>query len=355
MTGTSFDLMTGWDLTDPGHMWKALREESPQVIIACPPCTAFSQLQAINRGRMPMERKVHLLRTGKEHLQLAIAVLKWQLKRGGAILFEHPDGASSWQDPEMQKLAAHADVKTVTCDQCMFGLNVDGTGLNRKRTRWLSNMPPVLKALEVRCDHSHFHTPLMGGEPRRAQVYPEKLCATIAKSIMEHLNGQDLGRYAMEEEEEGEEPDDEDDVEDEAQGEGPGDYEPSETEKRAVMRVHKAVGHPQNREFIRFLRAARVRGELIQWASKNFRCDICEAKQHPKIPRPTAAPRAYINPIGLGWIFSMRRLQEMANRPCRCWIGAPTTGCVKSSTERVPMRYGMPSPEPGQGHLEVRK
>ena len=32
--------------------------------------------------------------------------LKWQLRRGGAILFEHPDGATSWQEPELQSLAA---------------------------------------------------------------------------------------------------------------------------------------------------------------------------------------------------------------------------------------------------------
>ena len=48
------------------------------------------------------------------------------------------------------------------------------------------------------------------------------------------------------------------------------------------MKVHKAVGHPQQREFVRFLRAARVPGEIVQWASKEFKCDICEAKQHPK-------------------------------------------------------------------------
>ena len=31
------------------------------------------------------------------------------------------------------------------------------------------------------------------------------------------------------------------------QDEGPGDYTPTEEEKKAVMRVHRAVGHPQDR------------------------------------------------------------------------------------------------------------
>ena len=106
--------------------------------------------------------------------------MKWQLNRGGAILFEHPDGASSWQDPDMQSLAARNDVKTVVCDQCMFGMNVDGMGLNRKRTRWLSNIPEVLEALNVKCDGSHPHRALENGRPKLAQVYPEELCRTVA-------------------------------------------------------------------------------------------------------------------------------------------------------------------------------
>ena len=117
--GTSFDLLTGWDLSKPEErkaMWKALREERPEVILACPPCKAFSRMQAVNWGRMDPKKRVHLLQTGRERLHLAIAVLRWQLRRGGAILFEHPDGATSWQEPELQSLAASRGVQTVVCD-----------------------------------------------------------------------------------------------------------------------------------------------------------------------------------------------------------------------------------------------
>ena len=58
--GTSFDLQTGWDLSKPEErkaMWKALREEQPEVILACPPCKAFSRMQAVNWGRMDPKRK----------------------------------------------------------------------------------------------------------------------------------------------------------------------------------------------------------------------------------------------------------------------------------------------------------
>ena len=69
-------------------------------------------------------------------------------------MFERPDGATSWQEPELQALASRSDVKTVVCDQCMFDLNVDGRGLNRKRARWLSNVPGVLQALDRKCDQA---------------------------------------------------------------------------------------------------------------------------------------------------------------------------------------------------------
>lgn len=184
----------------------------------------------------------------------------------------------AWQEPHLQQVANRTDVKSVVCDQCTFGLNVDGAGLNRKRTRWLSNIPEVLQALDKRCDQSHQRVPLQNGRPRLAQVYPELLCEAVAKGIMAFLK-KNQTTYVMDEEEES--------------GEGPGLYEPNKAEKRAIMKVHRSVGHPQKQEFIRFLRAARVRGEVVRWASKSFRCDVCEAKAHPKIPRPTALPRAY--------------------------------------------------------------
>ncbi|CAK9011962.1 Retrovirus-related Pol polyprotein from transposon RE2 (Retro element 2) (AtRE2) [Includes: Protease RE2 [Durusdinium trenchii] len=246
--GSSFDLQTGWDLSQDNHrrqMWRILREERPEVLVVSPPCTAFSRLQAINWGRMM---------------------------------------------PGHQSLAARNDVKTVVCDQCMFGMNVDGMGLNRKRTKWLSNIPEVLEALDVGCDGSHTHRVLENGRPKLAQVYPEELCRTVAQAIIRFHHTRKLGHYPVEldeeEEEEGPGPE-------MPRGEAPGNYEPSEEEKKAIMKVHRSVGHPHQQEFIRFLRAARVQGELIQWAYKHFKCDVCQANAHPKVPRPTALPRAY--------------------------------------------------------------
>ena len=79
----------------------------------------------------------------------------------------------------------------------------------------------------------------------------------------------------------------------------------SQEEKNAVMKLHKNVGHPNNKELIRFMRAARVKSEVIRWVKEEFKCPTCEAKAHPKIARSTTIPRSYQpnRVIGLDLIF----------------------------------------------------
>ena len=93
--GSSFDLQTGWDLSQDNHrrqMWRILREERPEVLVVSPPCTVFSRLQAINWGRMTPGHQVRLLQTGREHLQLAVAVMKWLDESQTSDLDELPAG-----------------------------------------------------------------------------------------------------------------------------------------------------------------------------------------------------------------------------------------------------------------------
>eukprot|EP00913_Durusdinium_trenchii_P035579 g33295.t1 len=295
--GTCFDLQTGWDLSreeDRRQMWKILREEKPDVIIVCPPCTAFSRMQALNRGRRDEKKALQVLHTGREHLRLAVAVIRWQLKQGRSIVFEHPSTATSWGEAELQELLIRQDLHQIDSHMCAFGMNVTGNGLNLKPTRWLTDMEEVAQRLNRRCDGTHRHEALEGGNKTRlAQVYPPELCRQLAKGIKEHLKKKlPQTHYILEalaeEESEAEEIEDEDNS-----GEAEEEYQVSEEEKKMILKVHRAVGHPQRPEFIRFLRAARVKGEIIRWAAKEFKCDVCEAKAHPKAARPTTLPRSF--------------------------------------------------------------
>ena len=297
-TGACFDLQTAWDLSreeDRRQMWKTLREEKPDVIIVCPPCTAFSRMQALNKGRRDEKRALQVLHTGREHLRLAAAVIRWQLKQGRSIVFERPSTATSWKEDELQELLARqVDLYQIDSHMCAFGMNVTGNGLNLKPTRWLTDMEEVAQRLNRRCDGTHEHEALEGGNKTRlAQVYPPELCRQLAKGIQEHLTKKCPQKHYIlevfaEEESEAEEIGDDD-----HSGEAEEEYEVSEEEKKMILKVHRAVGHPQRPEFIRFLRAARVKGEIIRWAAKEFKCDVCEAKAHPKAARPTTLPRSF--------------------------------------------------------------
>ena len=88
-------------------------------------------------------------------------------------------------------------------------------------------------------------------------------------------------------------------------GERGGQFAVTAEERAAVKRLHVNTGHPQKTDLIRFMRAARVREEVIRWASREFACDSCQARSKPKPSRPTAVPRSYqpSRVIGVDLIF----------------------------------------------------
>jgi hypothetical protein len=131
---------------------------------------------------------------GIKLLDVAVWMMNLQLDDGRCFVFEHPDGADSWN---RQALKAMAERKGVTCarfDQCMFGLTskVEGTAI-KKRTRFLSNIPGIFdKFNNVMCSGDHDHVACQGyegGEKRsvHAQRYPEKLVSNIAEAVYYHI------------------------------------------------------------------------------------------------------------------------------------------------------------------------
>ena len=57
------------------------------------------------------------------------------------------------------------------------------------------------------------------------------------------------------------------------------DYEePSEKQKREILKLHRHLGHPQPNDFGRALRHAGMRRNLIRWAVKEMRCPVCESR-----------------------------------------------------------------------------
>ena len=76
------------------------------------------------------------------------------------------------------------EVHEATCDQCQFGLQVEGRAA-RKRTHWATNARCIAQRLEVRCCGGHEHHDLTGNTARHAERYPRRLGLTILRDLRE--------------------------------------------------------------------------------------------------------------------------------------------------------------------------
>ena len=350
--GSSIDLKTGYDLSKPADQrraWRALQAEDPDLIMICPPCGPFSQMQAINYSRMSMQRAVALLGEGLHHLEFSMKVYEWQVRRGKIAIFEHPDRSKTWEEECVQRILRMPQVERVRGDLCEFGLKVSPSDRpSLKPTGFMVNSKYLARRLAKRCTGSHEHQALEGGTlTKQAEVYPPGLCKAIVKGLKEEVEEKELKHSWMgywpafnevfegDGEEEGSDledrldeevdcagqhlpgrivasPDDPDsDEEDQEEDESTpprGGGVPrgvSEADKRKIKKLYANLGHPSTEDFVRALRMARAREEVWRYVKSEFRCDICESHQKPKLNRPATIPRSYApgRTIGVDVVF----------------------------------------------------
>jgi hypothetical protein len=166
-------------------------ESQPELVVLSPPCTEFSRLQDLNRylhGDNYRELHDELKRRAVKHLEFCFRFAKMQMRKGRYFLFEHPAGASSWNEPCVQQLLKLPGVEVTEADQCQFGLVIpDPNGDNKpalKPTRFASNSWLLLEELTRRCPRDHEHQPLMGGRAAAAAEYPPDLCHAICRGLV---------------------------------------------------------------------------------------------------------------------------------------------------------------------------
>ena len=97
--GSSLELRTGWDLSDPQQQRlaeKLIETEKPWLLVTCPPCSAFSTINALNLPKMLPERREAYMEKGREHLRWCMAMCQKQVRAGRYFMHEHPRGATSW-------------------------------------------------------------------------------------------------------------------------------------------------------------------------------------------------------------------------------------------------------------------
>ena len=62
--------------------------------------------------------------------------------------------------------------------------------------------------------------------------------------------------------------------------------EPTEAQKRELLKIHRNLGHPAPRELGRSFKHAGAKRHLIRWAIKELRCPVCESWVRPNTRRP---------------------------------------------------------------------
>jgi len=195
IAGTTFDLREDVD----GRSWNFLLEsdrrrarriiqtERPFLVIGSPPCTAFSIMNAINFARMPADEVRRRMTEARILFDFAMEVYEMQLRAGRHFLHEHPQSASSWKEPRVQRLLNDPRVSTTVGHLCQYGMKTRGDDGEwkpaRKATRFMSTSSAVLRRLGRKCDKLHVHQHLTGGRASAAAIYPPELCRAILRGI----------------------------------------------------------------------------------------------------------------------------------------------------------------------------
>ena len=367
--GKAFDLTLGDNLLDKrkqNEVIEYLRQVKPGLVLISPPCRMHSQLQNLSkrkRENMPELMKEYLKKKQQSNqlLVFAIEICHLCLELGITFVFEHPLSASSWKHSAMERILRLPNVFMTRADQCCYGLRGTSGLLHRKATGFMTNDENMSRALSRRCDGSHQHEAIIGGNrSRKSQEYPIDLRETILKTYKDTIQTEiytmtvdelftendkinELFRLESEllhqgplsdsdeldeidrrlfpggEEGDKEQQDDQECHSDqEPQGSqvqprskepldpsecpDPGrDLQPPEggkdlplsgrfTLERLLQRAHEGLGHPSPERFLRILRYANAKPEIIEQAKK-MKCSVCERHKQVRPVRRSAPPR----------------------------------------------------------------
>lgn len=97
--GYAMDITTGWGFTKEADRKRAsdyVDKEKPLVLIGCPPCVAFSQVQALVPD---IDGKTRQLAEGTRHMEFVSKLYKQHADAGRVFLHEQPSCARSWALP----------------------------------------------------------------------------------------------------------------------------------------------------------------------------------------------------------------------------------------------------------------
>ena len=256
-----------------------------------------------------------------------VILIQDQIRRGGRFLFEHPAYATSWLIKELSDLRKSPETIEAISHQCMFGLRSPKPEAihMRKATRFLvdSRSQHLQSLLDVKCNKGHTHVSIdgsVGGHSRSkaAQTWTDKLCRTILQGFDSDYHGNGIyicGTHASYGATDGDSNEnihgDQETIHGGIDSDEEGDevFDQSKAAMardpilKALYKIHQSLGHPQNDDLVRFLKAGNANEAAIKKA-KTLLCTTCERRRYPKKQRAVALspPRAFCDTVGVDCI-----------------------------------------------------
>ena len=195
-----------WDFSLRSKREKAralFRQQKPYLLIGSPECKHFSTWFALNQSRPEnAEALRHARARAVKHIEFVASLYLEQIQGGRFFLHEHPENATSWQEPAMEELRKIPGVTMARADQCQYGAEVQhgqeqGQPV-KKPTGFLTNSSKVAEALSRRCTGGATpwacsrakggrHVLCSGRVGRDAAIYPRGLCRAVLKGITNQL------------------------------------------------------------------------------------------------------------------------------------------------------------------------
>ena len=281
----TFSYETGWDFDVKSHrdaFLARLQAEVPDDLLLAPTCGPWSPMQNL-AARSP-EQKVALQELREWHHEIHLNFVKkaylTQVRNGAHAHLEQPLHVLSWKTRALRHLPGFFTM----FDQCQYGsrcLDTDGLWkLVKKPTAILTTKRFLFNEMSRRCPGDHPHGLLEGSAPglgRRTQYledYQPGLSAVLAACLLfdeppvitdfigavNEEKAQMSGIVQLLTENKGE-------------------------AVRTVQRLHRNLGHPDNKKLTELL-SSRGASEVVLEVARKFHCVACQRYHKPNSPSP---------------------------------------------------------------------
>ncbi len=102
-----------------------VKRDRPWLVIASPPCEAWSTIMGLNWAKTTAEEKEKKLAEARVLLEFAVEICLMQQRAQRYYLLEQPDQAASWAEDCLKALSQTSGYLRLTTDMCRYGLAIN--------------------------------------------------------------------------------------------------------------------------------------------------------------------------------------------------------------------------------------